>query len=87
MIVDLGRGRSQSGGQVRKQFVNVFVVALHIRFLLITALCGAGPFLRSASAREFYTNSFNCVLNVSYARNSNDLVADSLNFKTSAICR
>jgi hypothetical protein len=33
MTVDLGRGRSQSGGQVRKQFVNV--IALHIRFLLL----------------------------------------------------
>ena len=34
-----------------------------------------------------YTNSFSCSRNVSYARNSNDFVADSLNFNTSAICR
>src|SRR5581483_11218655 len=34
---------------------------------------------------DFYTNSFNCCRNVSYALNSSDLVADSLNFKTSAI--
>ena len=33
-----------------------------------------------------YTNSFSCSRSVSYARNNKDFVADSLSFKTSAIC-
>ena len=33
-----------------------------------------------------YMNSFNVSRSVSYARNNNDFVADSLKFSTAAIC-
>src|SRR5215475_13399128 len=98
MIVEAGRRGGESGGQVRKQFTNF--CALHCVSLSPLLLASFAPSLRplrlrafnrkvreglAKFAKEAQTNSFSSCLSVSYARNRSDFVADSLNFKTSAI--